>query len=66
MCVLLVGLAEVIVLAVDDQPSQPIRVHVAQRVDRPRCGECGAAAWVKDHRVVELVDLACFGRRTGW
>jgi transposase len=32
----------------------------------PRCGECGAPAWVKDRPVVELVDLACFGVRPGW
>ncbi|MGH9262937.1 MAG: hypothetical protein ACRD08_24070, partial [Acidimicrobiales bacterium] len=62
MCALLVGLPDVTVLAVDDQPVEPIRVHVEQRVERPRCGECGMAAWVKDRPVVELVDLPCFGR----
>jgi hypothetical protein len=36
MCVLLVGLADVIVLAVDDQRGQPPRVHVEHHVDRPR------------------------------
>jgi transposase len=62
MCAVLVGLPDVTVLGVDDQPGQPIRVHVEQRVDRPRCGECGVAAWVKERPVVELVDLPCFGR----
>jgi ribosomal protein S27AE len=63
MCALLVGLPDVTVLAVDDQPVEPIRVHVEQRVERPRCGECGMAAWVKNRPVVELVDVPCFGRR---
>jgi transposase len=62
MCALLVGLPDVIVLAVDDQPAQPLRVHVEQRVDRPRCAECGTAAWVKDRPIIELVDLGSFGR----
>jgi transposase len=62
MCALLVAMPDVTVLAVDDQPSQPIRVHVEQRVDRPRCSGCGTAAWVKDRPIIELVDLGCFGR----
>jgi transposase len=62
MCALLVAMPDVTVLAVDDQPSEPIRVHVEQRVDRPRCAGCGQPAWVKDRPIVELVDLGCFGR----
>jgi hypothetical protein len=62
MCALLVDLPDVTVLAVDDQPACPIRVHVEQRVEGPRCAECGAVARVKDRPVVELVDLPCFGR----
>jgi transposase len=62
MCALLVGLPDVTVLAVDDRPGQPVRVHVEQRVDRPCCVDCGAAAWVKDRPIIELVDLGCFGR----
>lgn len=62
MCAVVVGLPDVTVLAVDDQPGQPIRVHVQQRVGRPRCEECGQRAWVKDRPIVELVDLGCFGR----
>jgi transposase len=61
ICTLLVGLPDVTVLAVEDRPRQPIRVHVEPRVDRPVCAECGTAAWVKDRPVVELVDLG-FGR----
>jgi transposase len=59
MCALLVGLPELIVLAVEDQPAQPIRVHVEQRLDRPNCAGCGAAAWVKERPIVELVDPTC-------
>jgi hypothetical protein len=50
MCALLVGLPDVTVLAVDDQPAEPTREHVEQPVDRPRWGGCGMAAWVKDRR----------------
>jgi transposase len=62
MCALLVGLPDVSVLAVDDLPGEPIRVHVEQHVARPSCPSCEAAVWVKDRPVVELVDLPCFGR----
>jgi transposase len=63
MCALLVGLPDVTVLAVDDQPADPIRVHVEIRGEgRPACTRCGTRAWVKDRPVVELVDLPCFGR----
>jgi transposase len=62
MCALLVGLPDVTVLAVDDQPGAPLRVHVEQRVDRPRCAGCGQWAWAKERPSVELVDLGCFGR----
>jgi transposase len=62
MCELLVGLPDVNVLAVDDQPGQPLRVHVETCLPRPSCGGCGSPAWVKDRPVVELVDLPCFGR----
>jgi transposase len=62
MCALLVGLPDVTVLAVDDQPGEPIRVHVEFREGRPACPGCGTRAWVKDRPVIELVDLPCFGR----
>src|SRR4051812_43601021 len=59
MCERLVGLPDVTVLAVDDQPAQPIRVHVEQRVGRPACA---TPAWSKGRPIVELADLPCFGR----
>lgn len=62
MCERLVGLPDVTVLGVDDQPAQPIRVHVEQRVARPVCAECATPAWSKGRPPVELVDLPCFGR----
>jgi transposase len=61
-CALLVGLPDVTVLAVEDQPGQPIRVHVETGGDQPSCPRCSTRAWVKDRPVIELVDLACFGR----
>lgn len=64
MCVLVVGLPDVIVLAVDDQPGDPLRVHIETTACRPECSECASVVWVKDRPVVELVDLPCFGRPT--
>ena len=64
MCELLVGLGDVTVLGVDDQPGEPLRVHIETRLPRPGCGGCGTAARVKDRRRVELVDLGSFGRPT--
>jgi transposase len=62
MCALLVALPDVTVLAVDDQAAQPIRVHVESLPEPAWCRGCGARARVKDRPVVELIDLACFGR----
>jgi transposase len=62
MCERLVGLPDVNVLAVDDDPGGPIRVHVETRGPRCRCEGCGATGWVKERPTVELVDLPCFGR----
>lgn len=62
MCELLVGLPDVDVLAVDDQPDCPIRVVIETRTDRPWCRGCGARGEIKDRPSVELVDLPCFGR----
>jgi transposase len=62
MCERLVGLSDVNVLAVDDQPDGPLRVYVESRRPRPACLGCGQLARVKDRPVVELVDLPCFGR----
>jgi len=62
MCALLVGLRDVTVLAVDDQPGEPIRVHVEPRPEPAWCQACGVRARVKDRPVRELIDLPCFGR----
>ena len=62
VCECLVGLGEVTVVGVEDEPGEPIRVHIETRTDRPGCDGCGTRAQVKDRRRVELVDLACFGR----
>jgi transposase len=64
MCELLVGLPEVNVLGVEDQPPEPLRVHVESRVDQAWCRACGGRAAVKDRPAVTLVDLPCFGRPT--
>jgi transposase len=63
MCELLVGLPDVNVLGVADQPDRPLRIHVESRSLRPRCPDCGTAGEVKDRPEVELVDLPVFGRR---
>lgn len=62
MCALLVGLADVHVLAVDDQPGRPVRVYVETTAGAVGCGACGTRAWVKDRPEVALVDLPAFGR----
>jgi hypothetical protein len=62
MCELLVGLPDVTVLAVDDQPELPIVVHIECRVEVAWCRTCGAHASIKDRDDVELVDLPRFGR----
>jgi transposase len=62
MCALLVGLPDVIVLAVDDRPGEPIRVHVESRPGPAWCLACGVRARVKDRPVRVLIDLPCFGR----
>jgi transposase len=61
-CELLVGLPAVTILGVEDQPGQPIRVHIETAMPRPSCRDCSTVAWVKDRPTVELIDLACFGR----
>ena len=62
MCALLVGLPEVMVLAVEDCPGEPLVVHVEQAGDRPWCHRCGGPSRVKDRDLVSLADLPCFGR----
>jgi transposase len=62
MCELLVGLPEVSVLGVVDEPGLPLVVHIEQAGDRPSCTGCGTSPVVKERDVVELVDLPAFGR----
>jgi transposase len=62
MCVVLVGLPEVKVLAVEDAAGGPLVVHVEQAGARPWCHRCGGASRVKDRDPVALADLPCFGR----
>src|SRR6516165_7966368 len=62
MCELLVGLPAISVLGIDDERTDAVAVHVELRVEAPPCPGCGRRAWVKDRPMVELVDLACFGR----
>lgn len=73
MCELLVGLPDIDVLGVDDPEPGRLVVVVAVREARPDCGRCGTAAWVKDRREVDLVDLPAFDQtvtlrvvRTRW
>lgn len=62
MCALLVGLPDINVVGVEDQPGEPIRVHVETVVEVEGCAGCGTRAWVKDRPPVKLVDLPAFGR----
>lgn len=62
MCALIVGLPEVHVLGVEDEPGRPLRVHVETTKTVMGCAACGVRAWLKDQRPVTLVDLAAFGR----
>jgi len=64
MCELLVGLPEVHVRGVHDEPGGPLVVHVESRLDQGWCYECGVRASIKDRPAVEFVDLPCFGRPT--
>jgi transposase len=64
MCELLVGLPDVNVLGVIDHLDGPLEVHVESRVFDRVCAGCGQPGQIKDRRLVELVDLPCFGRPT--
>lgn len=63
MCELLVGLGDVDVVGVDVPEPGWLVVVVAAREERPSCGRCGTAAWVKDRREVDLADLPAFDQR---
>lgn len=62
MCALVVGLPDINVVGVEDQPDEPLRVLVETIVEIEGCAGCGTRAWVKDRPPVELVDLPVFGR----
>jgi transposase len=62
MCELLVGLPDVNVLGVQDDPGEPLRIHIELRSSVVGCPACGVVAHLKDRSVVELVDLPAFGR----
>ncbi len=62
MCALLVGLPDIDVLGVEDEPTQPLRVHIETTAGILGCSGCGTRAWLKDQRPVTLVDLPAFGR----
>jgi len=57
-----VGLPDVTVLGVVDDPGASLVVYSETRTKRAGCPECGTIAVVKDRSDVALVDLPCFGR----
>ena len=59
-----VQLPDVIVLGVENPDVGPFRVHVELERSPKGCPDCGVVASVKDRDLVELVDLALFGRPT--
>ncbi len=62
VCERLVGLGDVEVLGVGDEPGEPLRVHIRRRAPSPDCEVCGGALWSDGERQVGLVDLPAFGR----
>lgn len=58
----LVGLgADVSIVGVDDEASEPLRVHIELDRQRPRCRGCESHVVLGDRRRVELVDLGVSG-----
>jgi hypothetical protein len=62
MCALLVGLPAINVLGVEEDPGEPLRVHVETTATSVGCTACGSRAWLKDQQPVAPVDLPAFGR----
>jgi transposase len=60
-----VQLPNVVVLGVENLAMGPFLVHIELERTPQGCPECGVVASVKDRDLVELVDLALFGRPTG-
>lgn len=48
MCALIVGLPKIRVLGVEDEPGEPLRVHVETIPTVMGCAACGTRAWLKD------------------
>ena len=61
VCELSVGLGDVDVVGLEDEPTEPLVVHIQTR-SRPMCWGCGRSVWSKGTTAVRLVDLPAFGR----
>ena len=61
MCLLLVGLVDVVVTGVGNWPRW-LRIAVESILERPDCAVCSARPHAHGHRDVELVDPSVFGR----
>ena len=62
MCELLVGLDGTRVIGATLRRDGVLEVHVETKTRPVGCSSCGALAVAKERRVVELVDMCCFGR----
>ena len=47
MCALLVGLPDIDVIGVAEEPIEPLRVHVETASAVVGCAACGTRAWLK-------------------
>jgi hypothetical protein len=52
MCELLVGLPAVTVLGIDDEPGEPLAVHVETKTERPRVSHLRLLRHLKDRPIV--------------
>lgn len=59
-CELTVGLGTMEVLSADDEPGEPLVVHVRMRA-RLASGRCGGPVWSRGASPVSLVDLSTLG-----
>jgi transposase len=68
VCELLLGLTGVAVIGVDLQDDDRLVVHIETKATVAGCPRCGVVAVPKERKVVELVDMTCFGRPvvTAW
>lgn len=62
MCELLVGLPGVAVRGVDIRGDGGLEIHVETKPKPVGCPRCGVVAVPKERKVLELVDMVCFGR----